>query len=146
MIEKFKFTPQGALSVGTQIHTAPEAFGKMMSIIQPRMAVAYHFFKDYDTTGPINDRVRTTYDGPLSLAEDYMVWNITKDEIRERMAIYDEDVWPPQPTEKPQVPDPNERIPYSDFILSGKSDMKDVIQPVYDETNRAYGLNEKQED
>jgi hypothetical protein len=30
--------------------------------------------------------------------------------------------------------------------LSGKSDMKDVIQPVYDEINKEYGLNEKQED
>ena len=28
MIEKFQFTPQSALAVGTQIHTAPEAFGK----------------------------------------------------------------------------------------------------------------------
>jgi ribonuclease Z len=46
MIEKFKFTAQSALSVGTQIHTAPEAFGKVMSMIKPRMAVAYHFFKD----------------------------------------------------------------------------------------------------
>ena len=51
MIEKFKFTPQSALVVGTQIHTAPEAFGKMMSIIQPRMAIAYHFFNDFDTQG-----------------------------------------------------------------------------------------------
>ncbi|MDJ0852155.1 MAG: hypothetical protein QNK04_27615 [Myxococcota bacterium] len=48
MIEKFKFTPQSALAVGTQIHTAPEAFGKMMSIIEPRMAIAYHFFNDLD--------------------------------------------------------------------------------------------------
>ena len=146
MIEKFKFTPQSALSVATQIHTAPEAFGKMMSIIKPRMAVAYHFFKDFDTTGPIYDRVRTTYDGPLSLAEDYMVWNITKDDIRVRMAIVDEDVWPPAATEKPLMPDPSQRIPYSDFIVSGKSDMRDVIQPVYDEMNKEYGLNEKQED
>ena len=50
------------------------------------MAVAYHFFKDFDTTASINDRIRTTYDGPLSLAEDYMVWNITKDDIRVRLA------------------------------------------------------------
>ena len=49
----------------------------MMSIIKPRMAVAYHFFKDFDTTASINDRIRATYDGPLSLSEDYMVWNIT---------------------------------------------------------------------
>ena len=107
LVEKFKFTPQGALSVGTQVHTAPEAFGKIMSIIKPRMAVAFHFFNDFDTAPDIERRIRTTYDGPLSLSTDYMVWNITKDEIRTRMTVFDEDVWPPQPTEKPQVPDPN---------------------------------------
>jgi ribonuclease Z len=117
----------------------------MMSIIEPRMAVAYHFFKDFDTTASINDRIRTTYDGPLSLSEDYMVWNITKGDIRVRMAIVDEDVWPPPATEKPQVPDPSLRIPYSDMIAGGRYDMKDVIQPTYDEINKEYGLNEKQE-
>ena len=145
MITKFGFTPQGALSVATQIHTAPEAFGKMMSVIKPRMAVAYHFFKDFDTTASINDRVRTTYDGPLSLAVDYMVWNITKDDIRVRMAKVDEDVWPPPATEEPLVPDPSLRIPYSEMIANGKYDMNDVIQPIYDETNKKYGLNEKQQ-
>jgi ribonuclease Z len=145
MISKFKFTPQSALSVGTQIHTAPEAFGKIMSVVQPRMAVAYHFFNDFDTSASINDRVRTTYDGPLSLSVDYMVWNVTKDDIRVRMAVVDEDVWPPPATEKPQVPDPSLRIPYSDVIAGGKYDMKDVIQPIYDEINEQYGLNEKQD-
>jgi ribonuclease Z len=145
MITKFGFTPQGALSVGTQIHTAPEAYGKMMSIIKPRMAVAYHFFKDFDTTAAINDRIRTTYDGPLSLSEDYMVWNITKDDIRVRMAIVDEDVWPPPASGKPQVPDPSQRIPYSKMIAEGRYDMKDVIQPTYDKVNKEYGLDEKQE-
>jgi len=145
LVEKFKFTPQGALDVGTQVHTAPEAFGKMMSMVKPRMAVAYHFFNDFDTTPDIERRVRTTYDGPLSLATDYMVWNITKDDIRVRMAIYDEAVWPPTPSEKPQVPDPKLRIPFSDFIDDGKYDMKAVIQPIYDETNKKYGLNEKQD-
>ncbi|NIP50507.1 MAG: hypothetical protein GWN81_00640, partial [Phycisphaerae bacterium] len=100
LIEKFQFPPQTALAAGTQIHTPPEAFGKVMSIIQPRMAVAYHFFKDYDTTADINDRIRTTYNGPLSLAEDFMVWNVTKDDIRVRMAVVIEEVWPPPPSEK----------------------------------------------
>ncbi len=144
MIDKFRFTPQGALAVATQIHTAPEAFGKMMSVIKPRMAVAYHFFKDWDTSPDIYDRIRKTYDGPLSLSIDYMVWNITKDNIRVRMAIVDEDVWPPPATEKAAVPDPNERIPYSDMIAGGRYDMKDVIQPIYDEINKKYGLKEKQ--
>jgi len=145
LIEKFRFTPQGALDVGTQVHTAPEAFGKIMSIVKPRMAVAFHFFNDYDTRFDINDRIRTTYDGPLSLSTDYMVWNITKEDIRVRMAIVDEDVWPPPATLPPLVPDPNLIIPYSEMIRGGKYDMKDVIQPVYDEINKEYGLNEKQE-
>ena len=145
MIEKFKFTPQSALAVGTQIHTAPEAFGKMMSIIKPRMAIAYHFFNDYDTQPDINDRIRSTYDGPLSLSIDYMVWNVTKDDIRVRMAVVDEDIWPPAASEKPQLPDASTRIPYSDFIIGGKYDMSDVIQPIYDAINKQYGIDEKQD-
>jgi len=145
MIDKFRFTPQSALSVGTQIHTAPEAFGKVMSGIRPRMAVAYHFFNDYDTSGDILQRIRTTYDGPLSLAVDYMVWNVTKKDIRARMAIIDEDVWPPPATEKPLLPDASDRIPYTEFIAGGKLDMSKVLQPIYDETNKQYGINEQQE-
>ena len=145
LIDKFKFTPQGALDVGTQVHTPPEAFGKMMSIIKPRMAIAFHFFNDWDTAPDISARIRTTYDGPLSLSTDYMVWNITKDDIRVRMAAVDEDVWPPQPTEKPLVPDPKLKVGFSDFIVNGKYDMKDVIQPIYDDINKKYDLNEKQD-
>jgi len=145
LIDKFKFTPQGALDVGTQVHTSPEAYGKMMSIIKPRMAVAFHFFNDYDTAPDIERRIRTTYDGPLSLSTDYMVWNISKDDIRVRMAVVDEDVWPPQPTEKPQVPDPELKVQMSEFIVNGKYDMKGVIQPTYDEINEKYELNEQQE-
>ena len=131
--------------MGTQIHTAPEAFGKRMSVIKPRMAIAYHFFKDFDTRALIFDGIRSTYDRSLSLSEDYMAWNITKDDIRVRMAIVGKDVWPPPATEEPQLPSPSERIPYSDMIDSGRYDTKDVIQPVCDRINQEYGINEKQE-
>ena len=109
------------------------------------MAVAYHFFNDFDTSASINDRVRSTYDGPLSLSVDYMVWNITRDDIRVRMMKVNEDVWPPPATEKPQLPDASIRIPYSKEIAGGKLDVKDVIQPTYDEINKKYGLKEKQD-
>ena len=68
------------------------------------MAVAYHFFKDFDTTASVNDRIRTTYDGPLSLAEDFMAWNITKDNIRVRMAVVEETTWAPPLARKAQPP------------------------------------------
>ncbi|MBT8367342.1 MAG: hypothetical protein KJP23_21835 [Deltaproteobacteria bacterium] len=46
LVRKWRLTPEAALVVGTQIHTPPEAFGKVMSQTKPRMAVAYHFYMD----------------------------------------------------------------------------------------------------
>lgn len=139
LVEKFRLTPEAALQVGTQIHTAPEAFGKVMSMAQPRHAVAYHFFKDTDTTGPILERIRKTYDGPVSLAEDHMVWNITKDEIRERVALVNEHSWNPPMVTEAVPPDPNDRMDYSPEIIAGKLDVDDVIKPIYEEASKALG-------
>ncbi len=90
LVSKMKFTPESALQVGTQVHTAPEAFGKVMSEIKPRMAVAYHFFNDFDAVNGVYERIRSTYDGPLSMSEDFMVWNVTKDDIVVRMSATEE--------------------------------------------------------
>ena len=139
LIAKYRLTPEAALQVGTQIHTAPEAFGKVMSMVKPRHAVAYHFFKDTDTTGPVLERVRKTYDGPLSLAEDYMVWNVSKDGIRERMAVVDEHTWNP-PLAYPAEPvSPKDRVGYSPEIEGGRLDVRDVIEPIYQEASDALG-------
>jgi ribonuclease Z len=142
------------LLVGTQIHTAPEAFGRLMSEIKPRMAVAYHFFKDFDTTAAVNDRIRTTYDGPLSLAEDFMVWNVTKDGIKVRMAVVEEHTWAPPlaGTAEPPGGDkdrkkfsessgvPVDAMRYSDFIKKGRWDgVDEVLRGVYKEASKALG-------
>jgi ribonuclease Z len=154
LVKKMRFTPESALLVGTQIHTAPEAFGKLMQEIQPRMAVAYHFFKDFDTTAAVNDRIRTTYDGPLSLAEDFMVWNITKDDIRVRMAVVEERTWAPPLAGAAQPPGgdadrekygkemgvPVESLGYSDFIKEGRwGGVDEVLRGVYQEASDALG-------
>ena len=57
LIAKLNLTPEAALQVGTQIHTAPEAFGKVMSMVKPRHAIAYHFFYDHDTVPGILRRM-----------------------------------------------------------------------------------------
>jgi ribonuclease Z len=154
LVTKMRFTPEQALLVGTQIHTAPEAFGKVMSRIQPRMAIAYHFFKDFDTTGQVNDRIRTTYDGPLSLAEDFMVWNVTKDEITVRMAVVEEATWAPPLSGPAELPGgdadrqvfsettgvPVEALQYSDFIISERwSEVDEALRGVYQEASDALG-------
>jgi ribonuclease Z len=153
LVKKMGFTPEQALVVGTQIHTAPEAFGKVMSMIKPKHAVAYHFFKDFDTTAEVNDRIRTTYDGPLSLAEDFMVWNITKDDIRVRMAVVEERTWAPPLVSKPELPKKDDKekyaeemgvrldaLGYSDFIKEGRwGEVDEVLRGVYKEASEATG-------
>jgi ribonuclease Z len=83
-------------------------------------------------------RVRKTYDGPLALALDYMVFNVTKDEIRVRMSAIDEEVWPSPPMKKRNPPDTSKVIPFSDFTKSGVLPYPEVVQPIYDEINELY--------
>jgi ribonuclease Z len=136
-----KWAVEDALNVGTQVHTSPAQFGKVMSEINPRMAVAYHFFNDHNTIEGALRLIRKTYDGPLSMATDYMVWNITKDEITTRMAVVDEDIWPlPSITEKLPA-DPKDKIGFSDFIYGGRVPYQDVVNKVYEDTNKTFGTN-----
>lgn len=141
LVTKQKFPVADALNVGTQVHTSPAMFGKVMSIIQPRLAVGYHFFNDFDIAPEVERLVRMTYDGPLSLTVDYMVYNVDKNDIRVRMAVVNEDVFPlPSVTEKLPA-DPSQRVGFTEFIQSGREVFSDIIQRAYDETNKQFGTN-----
>ena len=126
LVEFYGQSPATALGVGTQIHTSPQAFGKVMSTVKPRLAIGYHFFNEEATRFGIYDGVRETYSGPLALAVDNMVWNITKDGIVQRMTVSPDQAWavlgpktPPSPVKGP--PDP-----VSDFIKAGAWDVSDA--------------------
>lgn len=144
LIEKQGFTPQAALNVGTQIHTSPAQFGKVMAETSPRLAVGYHFFNDFDTAPAVLRDVRMTYDGRLALAQDYMVFNVTEDDIRIRMAAIEEAVWP-QPSTIPLLPpDPAlRRTELSELMLGGRVVHREILQKVYDDINKRFGSNEK---
>jgi ribonuclease Z len=141
LVTKQGFAPLEALNVGTQGHTAPEQFGKVMSLVQPRLAVGYHFFNDFDTEPEVRKRVRKTYDGPLALALDYMVFNVTKDDIRVRMSVIDEEAWPSPPLITKNPPDTSKAIPFSDFTKSGALGFPEIVGPIYDEINEKYGTD-----
>ena len=122
LVKFYGQSPGQAIGVGTQIHTSPPAFGKVMSTIKPRHAIGYHFFNEQATHDAILQGVRDVYSGPLSLATDNMVWNITKEKITERMIVSPDQAWsvngpnkPPAPPAPGTVPDP-----ISDFIKSGR--------------------------
>jgi ribonuclease Z len=141
LVTKQGFAPLEALTVGTQGHTAPEQFGKVMSMAKPRLAVGYHFYNDFDIQPEMIRRVRKTYDGPLALAVDYMVFNVTKDNIRVRMSAKDEEVWPSPALKEKIPPDFTKAVPISDFTKSGAMPLPEVVGPIYDEVNELYGTD-----
>jgi ribonuclease Z len=109
-----------ATYVSTRIHTEPTAFGKVMSAIKPRLAVGYHSVQSPENNQAIQDGVRETYDGPLALARDLMVINVTKDDIVVRMAMVDEYVEPPAATKAyREAPRTGKKEP-SEFITDGR--------------------------
>lgn len=141
MVNKQKFPPGDALNVATQVHTSPAMFGKVMSEIKPRMAVGYHVFVDYDTQPQIMSEIRKTYDGPVEVAVDYMVFNVTKKDIKVRMSAINEDIWPLPSITKKLAADPNKRVGFSEFIKDGRVVYSDVIKFYYDQTNEMFGTD-----
>ena len=117
MIEKYGFAPSEAIFVGSQGHTAAQAFGKIMSQTKPRKAVCYHFQNDHDTSIAVLEAIRETDDGPLDLAEDFMTWNVTKDRIRTRMGVPNHEAYPAPPQMPKNPPDSAAEFPFSDFDL-----------------------------
>ena len=141
MVTKQKFAVGDALNVATQVHTSPAMFGKVMAQTKPRLAVGYHVFNDFDTKPQIMQEIRQTYDGPVDLAIDYMVWNVTKDEIRTRMAVVDEAIWPQPSIYPPQAADPNQRIGFSKEMASGRVVFDEVIEFYYNQANEMFGTD-----
>ena len=141
-VKLFNQPPQLAWRVCCAFHTSGQAFGKVMSMVKPRHAVAYHFFNEEATRYSLYDNIRETYAGPLSMATDRMVWNITKAKITERMAVMTDDAWavpsgkrlPPRPKGQPST--------LSKYILQGRWDkgVQPVQKKMLDEFMEKYNL------
>ena len=69
------------------------ALGKIFAETEPRLAVATHILSNANTTLPTIDGIRTYYEGPLAIAEDFMVFNVTRDKITQRIGIGPDNPW-----------------------------------------------------
>jgi len=123
------FPYKQAYWVTSQIHTPPEAFGKLMSEVKPRMAVAYHYWNHRDIELDIFKGVRKTYDGPLTMSDDLTVINLTKDNIEVREVTFNHESWP-QGTNKEWDTAPRGEPATglsSDWLIKGK--IEGVVPP-----------------
>jgi ribonuclease Z len=128
LVDQYRFDPITAINVATHVHTAPSAFGAIMEKVKPRMAVAWHFYNDFDTRYDVYEQIRETYEGPLAMATDLVVFNITKDDMKVREAIVNPATWPAPPASQPEPPDHTLLTPRTQFINSGM--MADLVDDV----------------
>jgi len=123
MMYKYNQPAGLALRINLLFHCSAQSFGQIMSMTKPKHAVAYHFFNDADVRYDIFKAVRETYDGPLSMATDMMVWNITRDGVEERMGVSTDNTWDVEGPGEHLAPDRSRASEYTDFILGGRLDV-----------------------
>jgi ribonuclease Z len=87
------FPYKQAYWVTSKIHTPPQGFGKLMSKVEPRLAVAYHYWNHRDIEFEIYEGIREAYDGPLAMAADLTVINLKKDIIKVREVSVNHEAW-----------------------------------------------------
>jgi ribonuclease Z len=93
-MERSGYDERTARGIGTIAHSDPVEAGYVLQKVNPRLGVLYHFFNDYDLLADIERDVREHYKGKLALAQDLMVFNVTKEAIVTRMAVTADHVWP----------------------------------------------------
>ena len=91
--ETMGVTLERANSMIASSHTLPVALGKVFELTKPRLAVATHILHDLNAMVPTIDSIRKYYDGPLVLAQDFMVFNVSKDKITIRMGVGSRKPW-----------------------------------------------------
>lgn len=83
-----------AEAVVTGSHTSPTMAGKIFARAGARMSAMWHFVVDHDTVGPAHQEMRSQYDGPVTIAQDLTVFDITEDAVVTRFAAVDPVAWP----------------------------------------------------
>jgi ribonuclease Z len=84
-------------------HTTADMLGRVFSIAKPTLGVGTHFFTNDYTVDPAFADIASTYGGPVVIAQDLMVINVTPEQIVMRMAKTDLLSWAaPAPRKKGQ--------------------------------------------
>lgn len=84
-------------------HTPARAFGKVMSLTKPSLAVTIHCTIDDQEISSFVREVSVHWDGPYQIAQDFLVFNMSKakNQILVRRAAINERSWPVN-VEKPK--------------------------------------------
>lgn len=95
------------------VHTTPDKLGKLFDIAKPKLGVGYHYTLSDEVVDLFFKNLGKTYDGPVVLAQDLMVINITPEQIVTRIAGTDLlHKIPPQPKvdKPPKLEEPSKAV------------------------------------
>ena len=113
-----------------------------MALTQPKHAVAYHFQNDFDTLPATIRTVEEVYDGPVDYARDFMVWNVTKEGVRTRMAVPNPEMYPTPPLQEKQVTGGSDSYKTPDWVLDGfAEELEATTDKIYDDFNAENGTD-----
>ena len=141
---KWGFSAPEALNAMTTVHANPSFFGKVMAMTKPKHAVAYHFQNDFDTLPGVMKAVEQYYDGPVDYAQDFMVWNITKEGVRTRMAVTNPEAYPTPALKEKKIEAGGDRYQTPDSVLAGwPEEFQGLTEQIYDDFNKKHGTDFK---
>ncbi len=132
--EKTGMVLENAEIISSELHTPPKAAGVIYELTQPKMAVMYHVWVTEETTAQIFDDLRIPYLGPVTLAQDFTVFNITPDSIVVRQALVDNAPWPIIPEESSSAEKEEPPI-LPDWLLEQRIDLDEAIEDILEKRN-----------
>jgi ribonuclease Z len=142
--KKWGFTGQEALNAVTTIHANATFAGKVMAMTKAKHNVAYHFQNDADTLPVVMKAVAQVYDGPVDYALDFMVWNVTKEGVRTRMAVPNREAYPPPSLVEKKMASGGDRYQTPDSVLAGwPKEFNAVADKIYADFNKENGTDYK---
>jgi len=114
---------EGATIAVNALHTSPQAAGKVLGLVRPRMAGLWHTFLSPQVIALIFSELGKVYDGPVVQTQDLTVFNVTKDAVVARQAQV-VDQLPPIPGEQ--------RVAYTPVVPTPPGWWEEVLIPLDD--------------
>jgi len=130
--EKTGMVLENAMIISNEIHTPPKAAGVVFELAQPKMAVMYHVWVTEETIPTIFDDLRIPYLGPVTLAQDLTVFNLTPDSIVVRQALVDDAPWPIVPDESSDA-EKSEAPVIPQWLLDQAIDVDKAIEEILEQ-------------
>ena len=118
-----------------ELHTPAKAAGVIFELTQPKMAIMYHTWVTEEIIPLLFDDLRIPYLGPVTLAQDFTVFNITPESIVVRQALVDDAPWPIVPAESAHAETSDEVSVLPEWLLDATIDVDESIKEILEQRN-----------